>query len=158
MTNFDNMTAAELKAYAEENNIDLDGAKTKTKILGILTNTESNISAVEEESDQVVIGSDKIVTGKRNLVPNTKKDDNGVMTVRSADNFKNKEFDSNKKIEKVKEDDKVAVFSEKNMNWNGIGRVSPGYNIVTKEAAEKWLTRKGIREATPKEVAAHYGL
>lgn len=156
--NFDDMTAAELRVYAEDNSIHLDGAKTKTKILGILTNTESDISLVEEESDQAIVGSDKIITEKKDPVANVKEDDNGVTTVRSADTFKNKEFNSNSETEKAKEEGKVAIFSQKNMSWNGIGRVSSGYNIVTKEAAEKWLTRKGIREATPKEVAAHYGI
>ena len=30
-------------------------------------------------------------------------------------------------------------------------------NIVSKEAAEKWLKREGIRKATPEEVATYYG-
>jgi hypothetical protein len=44
------------------------------------------------------------------------------------------------------------------MAWSVVGRINKGYNIVTKEAAEKWLSRKGVREATPEEVATHYGL
>ena len=50
----------------------------------------------------------------------------------------------------------VAVWSDKNVRWQGVGSLVKGYNIVTKEAAEKWLSR-GAREATPEEVAAHYG-
>lgn len=50
----------------------------------------------------------------------------------------------------------VAVWSDKNIRWQGVGSLVKGYNIVTKEAAEKWLSR-GAREATPEEVAAHYG-
>ena len=57
-----------------------------------------------------------------------------------------------------KEDvNKVALWSDRNVRWNLIGNLTKGYNIVTKEAAEKWLTQRGIREATPEEVATYYG-
>jgi len=60
------------------------------------------------------------------------------------------------KVEKIK-DDKVALFSERNIFWNGVGEVVKGYNIVTKEVSEKWLTTNKVRIATPQEVAKHYG-
>lgn len=142
------MTVSGLKEYAENNGIDLGSAKTKTAILSIITETKSNISAPDN-----VIGSQKINVKTRVPVSNTKSDESGVVTVGSADTFKNKEFNKESKLE-----EKVAIHSEKNMHWNGIGRISKGYNIVTKEAAEKWLTRKGIRQATPEEVASYYGL
>ena len=44
-----------------------------------------------------------------------------------------------------------------NINWNGVGQVQKGYNIVTKEASEKWLTHKAVRLATPEELASYYG-
>jgi hypothetical protein len=52
---------------------------------------------------------------------------------------------------------KVALFSERNIFWNGVGEVVKGYNIVTKEVSEKWLTHDKVRTATPQEVAKHYG-
>jgi hypothetical protein len=52
---------------------------------------------------------------------------------------------------------KVALFSERNIFWNGVGEVVKGYNIVTKEVSEKWLTHSKVRIATPQEVAKHYG-
>jgi hypothetical protein len=58
-------------------------------------------------------------------------------------------------IENPKE--KVAIFSKGNIYWSGVGSIEKGYNIVTKEASVKWLTRKNVREATPQEVAKHYG-
>ena len=61
------------------------------------------------------------------------------------------------KVEK-KIDEKVALFSERNIFWNGVGEVVKGYNIVTKEVSEKWLTHNKIRIATPQEVAKHYGV
>jgi len=53
--------------------------------------------------------------------------------------------------------EKVALFSERNIFWNGVGEVVKGYNIVTKEVSEKWLTHSKVRIATPQEVAKHYG-
>lgn len=52
----------------------------------------------------------------------------------------------------------VAVFSTKNVTWNGVGKVNRGYNIVSQEDADKWSTRSHIRVATPEEVAREYGL
>jgi Fe-S cluster biosynthesis and repair protein YggX len=54
-------------------------------------------------------------------------------------------------------EEKIAIYSTKNLYWSNIGKVEKGYNIVTKEASEKWLTHKAVREATPEEVAKYYG-
>lgn len=54
--------------------------------------------------------------------------------------------------------EKVAVYSTKNVTWNGVGKVYRGYNIVTKEQADQWTTRDHIRLATPQEVAKEFGL
>jgi hypothetical protein len=59
---------------------------------------------------------------------------------------------------KPKEVEKVAVHSTRNVYWPGVGKVSKGYNIVKRDAAEMWLTRNHIREATPEEVAREFGL
>jgi hypothetical protein len=53
--------------------------------------------------------------------------------------------------------DTVALYSTKNVTWPGVGKVYRGYNIVEKDAAEKWLTRSHIRTATPEEVAKEFG-
>ena len=53
--------------------------------------------------------------------------------------------------------EKIAVYSKGNIFWSGVGSLTKGYNIVTKEASVKWLTKKSVREATPQEVAKHYG-
>jgi hypothetical protein len=52
----------------------------------------------------------------------------------------------------------VAIYSDRNVSWIGVGKISKGYNIVTKEQSEKWLTRKHVREATPEEVASEFGV
>ena len=69
---------------------------------------------------------------------------------------------NDKKIESVKEgkdqpEEKVALYSTRNISWNGLGSLSRGYNIVSKEASEKMVTHKAVRIASPEEVASYYG-
>lgn len=54
-------------------------------------------------------------------------------------------------------DEKVAVFSTKNLHWTGVGTLEVGYNIVSRPDSEKWITHKAVRVATPEEVARAYG-
>lgn len=61
-----------------------------------------------------------------------------------------------KKATTAKKDETVAVFSTRNVSWDGVGKVEKGYNILSKEEADKWLTRSHTRLATPEEVAAEY--
>ena len=51
----------------------------------------------------------------------------------------------------------VAVFSERNLSWSGVGTLTRGYNIIAKEASDQWLRHKAVRQASPEEVARHYG-
>lgn len=60
-------------------------------------------------------------------------------------------------IEPSKTNEKVALYSSKTLHWARVGQLIPGYNIVTKEASEKWLTRKQVRLATPEELSNYYG-
>ncbi len=60
-------------------------------------------------------------------------------------------------IEPSKTNEKIAIHSTKNLHWERVGQLKLGYNIVTKEASEKWLTRKQVRLATPEELVNYYG-
>ena len=153
MEHLSSKTAKELIQYAEENGIDLQGAKTKTKILSRIMDIESNISAPEEYKEQTVIKAPEPTRTPR--ISNTQSNEDGVITVRSAD----KDYPPVKAEKKDPEvtEGKVAVYSAKNLHWQGVGKLTPGYNILTKEIAEKWLTNKHVREATPEEVATYYG-
>jgi hypothetical protein len=53
-------------------------------------------------------------------------------------------------------EDTVAIYSSRNVNWQGVGKVVTGYNIVSKAAADQWATRDHIRIATPQEVAGEF--
>lgn len=52
---------------------------------------------------------------------------------------------------------KVALHSQKNLHMDNLGALKVGYNIVSKEASEKWLTHRLVRVASPEELAAYYG-
>jgi hypothetical protein len=63
-----------------------------------------------------------------------------------------------KDTEKPKDQvEKVALYSNRNIYWDGLGDLKVGYNIVSKEASEQWITRKAVRIAQPEEVASYYG-
>jgi hypothetical protein len=151
MTDFTTMTIAEIKTYAENNNIDISGVRTKAEIIGKIVGFQAKVNA-DEERPANIIESKSIRTEPRVPVSSTTTNNNNVVSSRSAENS------FQKIIKEEKTNIKTALYSNKNIHWVGLGHISKGYNIVTKEAAEKWLTRTGIREATPEEVAKHYGL
>jgi hypothetical protein len=103
--------------------------------------------AVEaQENNQDVISFDKLSI---NPNPSIIQNEDSVIGSGSADK---KDAAS---LSPAKE--KVALYSTKNVTWSGVGQVSKGYNIVTRQAAEKWSTRDHIRIATPEEVARDFG-
>lgn len=61
------------------------------------------------------------------------------------------------KKNKSKPQEKVALYSKRNLHWNGVGSLEKGYNILSKEDSEKWLFRSDVRIATADEVAKFYG-
>lgn len=152
MEHLSSKTARELREYAVENGIDLGEAKTKTKILAKIMDIEAGISEAEEYSETVIQAPSKTRPTPRS---NVHANDDGVIGVHSAE----KDYPPVKAEKKDPEvgDEQVAVHSAKNLHWQGVGKLKPGYNILSKEAAEKWLTNKHVREATPEEVATYYG-
>lgn len=60
-------------------------------------------------------------------------------------------------VKNKKEKNSAAVYSKRNLHWTGVGQLKIGYNIVSEEEAERWITHKSVRVATPDEVARHYG-
>lgn len=149
MEHLSSKTVKELKSYAKENGINLKGATTKTKILSTIMGFESSVQT-EPVAEQTVIKGPEPT--KRSPQSNSASNDNGTVISKAA------EKPAKKVTETPKEDiTKVAVFSKRNLRWNKLGQLNSGYNIVTKEDAEKWVTIPGVREATPKEVASYYG-
>jgi hypothetical protein len=104
------------------------------------------VKAQEERND--VISSDKMATSPNVSV--VSNDDNVIGSGSADKKEATKPSPANQK-------ETVAVYSTKNVTWSGVGQVFKGYNIVTKQAAEKWAKRDHIRIATPEEVARDFG-
>ena len=83
--------------------------------------------------------------------PSLSTDSNGVLSSKAGAK-KDKP-----KVAPQPEIEKVAVFSTRNVTWNGVGKVYRGYNIVSVDEADKWLTRDHVRLATPEEIAEEFG-
>lgn len=129
-----------------------------TEIENVVENTEGVENASISSPDAHAENESVITAPKRKRAPksSTKANDDGVIGSALAEAQVKSEVEE----EPVKEapgGDKVALYSERNIRWGTFGSLTKGYNIVTKEAAARWLTRPVVREATPEEVAAHYG-
>lgn len=132
-------SVAELKMVARERGIDVSGLK-KAQIVEALQTTENNVITAPETKGS----SESSVT----------ENSNGVLISPQPEHVK-----TVKKPEPRPQDDhfKVAIFAVRSLNWSGVGKLDSGYNFVSKEVAEKWLTLRSVREASPEEVAAHFG-
>lgn len=108
---------------------------------------------VNDDNQKVITGPAKKKTPRSS---NIQKDSDNVLGSRAADRALAKIIVEEKE-EPKKVTDKVALWSNKNIRWSDVGAVKKGYNIVTEEASEKWLSRDGIRKATPEEVATYFG-
>jgi hypothetical protein len=116
--------------------------------LGITAAIAEDTTTVEENN---VIGSTEKITKEdpKSSIASLKS---GAIGSVSADRPAKKPV---KKAEPKEET--VAIHSTRNVTWNGVGKVYRGYNIVSKTAADKWLTRDHTRLATPSEVATEFG-
>jgi len=118
------------------------------------SSVKDKIKGIPETDDENVIGSSRTtaVGGKKKAAIGSV--DNGAIGTTKIDNKKKADQPSEPRIKA----DMVAVFSTRNVLWQGIGSISKGYNIFSKSEADKWLTRGHVRLATPQEVAQEYGL
>lgn len=131
-------------------------AAEETKVIKEVTVTSQQSTVINEDGQKVIAGSNK--QPSRNPVSNlSAKEDSGAIGSKAADNALRTAAKNQEKKPEEKKDEKVALWSNKNVRWTGTGTLVKGYNIVSKEAAEKWLKREGIRKATPEEVATYYG-
>ena len=138
--NFSEMTARELKEYAEINGIDLGETKTKTGIIAILSGAESQIGEAVETAE---IEEAQEVTAIVSVIPERvgppqsnmgSKNDDSVVASKAASRPK-----PVAKEEKKDALDKVAVWSPKSIIWENVGRLTPGYNIVSKRLPKSGL-------------------
>jgi hypothetical protein len=140
-----NLAEEELAEEANIEESDLDVSKP-------LPEKTEDIKIVAVGPDSInVISSPKPSTSSK---PGLGYVENGVM----GSTLIPKSFDKKPaKSDSIKKDsEKVAIHSTKNVTWSEVGKVYRGYNIVTKEQADKWLTRDHTRIATPEEVAKEF--
>jgi hypothetical protein len=145
----------------EEAEVPVENKKTATEKVAEKIVEETGVeieNIVIEAAPEVKEEGQKVITGpakpKRKLSSNVENNDENVFNSKAADRSFKKIIEEEPE---KKNDNKVALWSNKNIRWDGIGTLKKGYNIVTKEASESWLSRNGIRKATPEEIATFYG-
>ena len=128
-------------------------AAEESKVVTDVSLSAPKSTVINEEGQKVIAGPPAPKPTRKSNINSEKE--NKTVSSRAADAALAKNPSSVKKEEK--KDEKVALWSSKNIRWTGTGTLSKGYNIVTKEAADKWLSKEGIRKATPEEIATYYG-
>lgn len=121
----------------------------------------SNVIIEEMDNNSTTEDGQTVITGPKKMKPARvsnmhSKDESNTIGSRAADRALNNRF-KEQKAARQQEEKKIAIWSDKNIRWTGVGSLTKGYNIVSEEAADKWLDKEGIRKATPQEVATYYG-
>lgn len=138
-----NETVEEIVEEVVEDITETVGADLKQKSKGV----------PETDSDNVIGSSRTNAKGGKKFGKITETT-NGAIGSGAADRSPKVKAEAltEKKIETV------ALFSTRNVLWEGVGKINKGYNIVDKAKAEEWLKRDHVRTATPEEVAEEYGV
>jgi hypothetical protein len=123
--------------------------ETKVEEVAVENNIQASVTEAAETTDAITTSDFGRGSGTVSAVGQVA---NGVIGVTQVERKVEKPSTIVKKSNKT-----VAIHSTKNVSWNGVGKVYRGYNIVTPEQAEQWLTRNHIRIATPEEVAKEFG-
>lgn len=133
---------------AEESVVDEVVAKAES----IAADIKTKAKGMPETDGENVIGS------SRTTAKGGKKSGRIVSTTNGAIGSGAADRSPKIKAEAVEEPAKTAVFSEKNVLVDGLGKINKGYNIFPKDVATKWLDKSFVRLATPEEVAKEYGI
>jgi hypothetical protein len=134
-----------------EENIDAQVEDSTTLDSDVKQKTKGMPKTVDSSTDSSVIGSSTTERKAKTNKPGSVSVTNGGAIGSSSATKANKPTKSDG-------EGKVAIFSTRNVTWQGLGSVKKGYNIVSEDAAKKWSTRGHIRVATPEEVAKEFGL
>jgi hypothetical protein len=106
---------------------------------------EAPVEAVAEVVEEKVI----VAPEPTKDVPTLSFDKDGVMGSTTTKAAKPKE----PVAEVVSTTTKVALYSTRNLYADGFGKINVGYNIVPKKTVDFWVAQRGVRLATPEEVA-----
>lgn len=116
----------------------------------VLDEVKSAIVEAEEKVDDAVISTESTNSKPKKSKPALAPVKDGAIGSSVAEDTAPAPV--KKSASKKVEDGMVAVFATRNIRWDGVGSLFRGYNIVSKEDAEKWLTLTTVREATPEEI------
>ena len=139
----------EEKSDVEENETAVEAVAKENPVI-------KNVKVAKVVNDD----SQKVITGpakkKTSTSSNMQKNPKNVLGSKAAYRALAKIIVEEKE-EPKKVSEKIALWSNKNIRWSDVGELKKGYNIVTEGASEKWLSKDGIRKATPEEVATYFG-
>jgi hypothetical protein len=110
---------------------------------------EATVEAVVEQVAEVVEEKVIVTPEPTKDVPTLSFDKDGVMGSTTTKAAKAKE----PVAEVASTTTKVALFSTRNLYAEGFGKLNVGYNIVPKKTVDFWVAQRGVRLATPEEVA-----
>ncbi len=125
--------------------------ETKVEEVAAENNIQASVSEVSESSDAIT--TNDLSRSASDTVQAVGSIVNGVIGVTQTPRPAREAVN----VAPKKSNKTVAIHSTKNVSWSGVGKVYRGYNIVTPEQADKWLTRSHVRLATPEEVAKEFG-
>lgn len=108
-------------------------------------------AVVEETVAKKIVAIEEVEEEKE--VPSLTHTDNGA--IGSGTNKGNQPKSEPKSKAKVEKEDKVAVHSTSNLYSDEAGKITIGYNILTKKNADWWISKrpKQVRLAQPSELA-----
>lgn len=108
---------------------------------------EAPVEAVAEVVEEKVI----VTPEPTKDVPTLAFNEDGVMGSTTTKTNKSKSEKVEVPVESTTT--KVAVYSTRNVYADGFGKINVGYNIIPKKHVDFWTAQRGIRLATPDEVA-----
>lgn len=142
----------EVSVEPETNEEPAEEAPTLVEDLAEELGIEASIEEVEEPAEEVIAAPAKGKSSKKKQAMAPVAD--GVIGT-SVDNTQKTQVTN-----KVKEisGDTVAIYSARNVRWEGVGKINKGYNIVDKSEADKWIEKLShVRLASPEEVSRELG-
>jgi len=115
-------------------------------------NKKTKSNPVTEETTVETATDDQVIIAPEPTrdVPTLGFNEDGVMGSTTTKAVKNKEVVTDTTPPATT---KIAIFSTRSLYADGFGKLNVGYNIVPKKYADFWLMQRGVRLATPEEVA-----
>lgn len=130
----------------------------------ILDSSDTEIDLDFKSVEDILKIEEPTLVKEDEIVKSPKKDDEVPSLVPVSDGVigagkinKNEEPKTAKLSPKKDNVKKVALFASRNVSWQGLGKLLKGYNFVSAEAADKWLTLDTVRLVSPEEVKANLG-